>query len=81
MQYLFFSPIPYPELVVRYINLFFLLNSLHKVFMEPRLVLTASFLNLAHKGAPTNAAKGIINSLILKSFFISFGLRMSSELA
>ena len=59
-QYLPFFPIPYPEFVVKNITLFFFVVILQRVLIDVKFVLTASFLNFLHKGAPTKAARGII---------------------
>ena len=49
-----------------------------KVFIDPKFVLIASFLNLSHRGAPTKAASGMINSFFFTSFLINFLFLISS---
>ena len=70
-QYLFFLPIPYPELVVKYIILFLLVIVFIKNLIEFKLIEIASFLFFSHNGAPTKAANGIINSFFLINFLIN----------
>ena len=52
-------------------TLLFLVTILLNVFIVPKFVLIASFLYLAHNGAPTNAANGIIKSCFLTSFSLN----------
>ena len=43
-----------------FLPLFFLVTISQRVFIVPKFVLTASFLNFSHNGAPTRAARVII---------------------